>query len=202
MDNTCKTPNCVGQIYVKSHGLCAKCYNKARYHGKIEVKGQSTMPTTLRLWANIAIKNPSECWEWIGQSKTAGYGTIYDSVSRKRLLAHRVAWIDSYGPIPDGEGAHGTVVLHKCDNRLCCNPAHLMLGTQADNVRDMDRKGRRVSSVRYGEKHHATKITADHVREIRESNDSKLDQHFADKFGMARSSVKQVRLRRTWKHIK
>lgn len=50
---------------------------------------------------------------------------------------HQVAWILTNGPIPPGMG-----VLHRCDNQPCCNPSHLFIGTQADNVADMVAKGR------------------------------------------------------------
>ncbi len=55
---------------------------------------------------------------------------------------HRIAYQIANGPIPKCDGYHGHVVMHTCDNRACCNPAHLLLGTQKDNVADMDAKGR------------------------------------------------------------
>jgi hypothetical protein len=51
--------------------------------------------------------------------------------------SHRAAWKLTHGPIPDG-----LQVLHRCDNPPCCNPAHLFLGTQQDNIADMHKKGR------------------------------------------------------------
>jgi hypothetical protein len=116
------------------------------------------------------------------------------------MLAHRVAWELTHGPIPDGEGHHGTVVMHTCDNRLCCNPAHLRLGTQADNVRDMDAKGRRVAVFRRGEEHHMTKITEDTVRGIRASNEPRAV--LAARYEMTVAGIKNIRSGRTWRHIK
>ena len=74
----------------------------------------------------------SECVEWIGYTMPGGYG------QSNGKLAHRTAWETAHGPIPDG-----IEVLHSCDNPPCHNPEHLFLGTQADNMADMDAKGRR-----------------------------------------------------------
>jgi len=82
--------------------------------------------------------DPNDCWPWRLSHYRNGYGqlTLEDN-PYKKLLAHRVAFELALGPIPDGK-----LVLHRCDNRSCCNPAHLFLGTQKDNIDDMILKGR------------------------------------------------------------
>jgi HNH endonuclease len=75
------------------------------------------------------------CIEWSGGKNKSGYGRKWHK--GRVLLAHRVAWIETHGPIPDG-----MCVLHRCDVRSCVNVEHLFLGTQADNMRDMAEKGR------------------------------------------------------------
>ena len=74
----------------------------------------------------------AECWEWRGLRDKHGYGR-----KGPYKTTHRLAWEWANGPVPAG-----MCVLHRCDNPPCCNPDHLFLGTQADNLADMVAKGR------------------------------------------------------------
>lgn len=123
-----------------------------------------------RFWIRVEkSKQPNGCWLWKGAiSKTAGgYGVIAGKLHGKRyvttgknMLVHRVSWMMANGEIPENPSYHGMVVMHKCDTRLCVNPSHLELATQAANVRDMDEKGR---ANRTGISH---KIGTSHPRAI------------------------------------
>lgn len=69
--------------------------------------------------------------------KRTRYGLIYNHETQRTELAHRVAWRNAYGSIPDG-----AFICHRCDVRLCVNPAHLFDGNHRDNMMDMRSKGR------------------------------------------------------------
>lgn len=89
-----------------------------------------------RFWAKVSRTDGDGCWEWTAALYPRGYGKF--SIRGKLLEgAHRMAWILTHGPI-----TNGLWVLHKCDNRRCCRPSHLFLGTARDNVHDMIAKGR------------------------------------------------------------
>lgn len=119
--------------------------NVAKYpHIAPSIEGlKGSQSTTLaalaaRFWSKVDIKSESECWPWLGDFGTRGYGQI--NIDGKNVGAHRVAfWLAT------GEDIVGFIVRHfVCDNPPCCNPAHLKRGTQKDNVQDAIRKGRHV----------------------------------------------------------
>lgn len=90
-----------------------------------------------RFWSAVTVNKPAECWPWTDRwSDKDGYGIL--TVGGAHQRAHRVAWSLTNGPIPTSLS-----VLHRCDNPPCCNPAHLYLGTQAENVADMMARHRR-----------------------------------------------------------
>ncbi len=89
-----------------------------------------------RFYTKVAVAGPSDCWEWLGRCDAAWYGHF--QFNGKPIGAHRFAWWFSTGIWPGDLS-----VLHRCDNKACCNPAHLFLGTQKDNIQDAVRKALR-----------------------------------------------------------
>jgi len=93
-----------------------------------------------RFWTKVE-RHPTDCWNWIGAQRGAGYGSFRIS-THKTTAAHRMAYELANGEI--GE-LH---VLHTCDNRKCVRPSHLFLGTHLENVADCKAKGRTKSPKR------------------------------------------------------
>lgn len=109
------------------------------------MSGKPGAPLPVRFWAKVA--KSDGCWEWTGPRLPRGYGVI--RADGRQTYAHRVSWLLHFGPIPDR-----AFVLHHCDNPPCVNPAHLWVGSQADNVRDMIAKGRaRYTNHARGDQH-------------------------------------------------
>lgn len=114
-----------------------------------------------RFWSQVDRDGPTiredlgPCWLWRSHLDKDGYGHI--KLGGKTCLAHRVSYEISTG------SAGGLCVLHRCDNRCCVNPAHLFLGTNLDNTRDREIKGRGPQ----GERNSRAKLTVADARMIR-----------------------------------
>ena len=138
------------------------------------------------------------CWDWKGPRTTAGYGHYYVGPAgrNEHFYAHRMSHEIYNGPIPDGE-----VVRHSCDRPQCVHPGHLSTGTQSDNWRDSQDRGRAVSppgGVK-GEQHGHSKITEDDVRAIRSSP---LPQRvIAEQYGLCQQSISLIVQRKNWSHV-
>lgn len=131
-----------------------------------------------KLAENIHFVPEAGCHLYAGTQKAKGYGVIHGK--HRNYAAHRVAWVIANGSIPDGLS-----VLHKCDTPACCNPEHLRLGSNQENVDDAVAKGRRF-----------TKLTPSQVLEIRSGLHS--IRSLARRFSVARSTISEARSGQTW----
>lgn len=129
----CSVEEC--SAYVLARGWCDIHYDHWHRHGD-PLKWVPVPTTAERFWAKVdKSAGANACWPWTASRSPKGYGKfMLDGTPR---VASRLAWQLTFGPIEDG-----FYVLHHCDNPSCCNPAHLWLGTKAENNADMIRKGR------------------------------------------------------------
>ncbi|HEX6786956.1 MAG TPA: HNH endonuclease [Acidimicrobiales bacterium] len=154
-----------------------------------------------RFWVHVAHPFTSECWEWTGWREWDGYGLL--RVDGRPQKAHRLAWRLTRGDIPTG-----LYVLHRCDNKPCVRPAHLYLGTQNDNMRDVWRRQgeRRRGAMRRGDACTFRKLSESQVLEIRALaadvvGNGLTYRAIAERYGVNESSIGQIVRRRTWTHI-
>lgn len=149
-------------------------------------------PAIERFWRYAHPEPNSGCWLWGAALNDLGYGIFHAEGER---TAHRASWRLHRGEIPDA--LH---VLHRCDNRACVNPAHLFLGTHADNVRDMWSKGR--GPRRQGEAVASSKLAEDDVVAIRSMYRSGARQvDIATAFGVAQTTISSIVRRQRWRHV-
>lgn len=133
----------------------------------------------------------TSCQEWRGAKDSSGYGNR--TVGGKPIKAHRQAWIDVRGAIPDG-----MCVLHSCDNPSCVNVAHLFLGSKQDNYDDMARKGR--AHKARGEASGQSKIRSEDASRIREAHLFGARQvDLASVFGLGQTTVSAITRGVTWR---
>ena len=160
----------------------------------------SNVTSEERFWSRVAIAGPDECWDWTAGLRNHGYGRF--CLRGRNHAASRVAWEFAFGHPGD------LLVCHACDRPICCNPAHLFLGTSGDNLRDARDKGRlhagRAASalkVR-GESHGRAKLTESLVAQIRlRVSAGETAKAMAQEFGVSRSLTGQIVRREIWKHV-
>jgi hypothetical protein len=150
-------------------------------------------------WAKVEQRADDECWPWIGSYRTQGYGQIqYQRVNR---LAHREAWRLTHGDVPDG-----LLVCHTCDVKGCCNPAHLFLGTNADNSADMVTKGRQNTTEpkarARGGSHGKAKLTENQVLAMRADRNAGMSwRALGRQYGISHMQAKRICEGLNWAHV-
>lgn len=178
---------------VKPHevGRAKYCSPKCRGVG---CGNRRVKPLADRFWAKVDVRGPMECWPWTASTAPGGYGAIGESGKYGRVLrADRLALLLTGTPVPDD-----AVVMHKCDNPPCCNPAHLRVGTRRDNSHDAVAKNRLVA----GERHKGHKLTAEQVSEIRRRlAGGETMRRVAGEFGVTPAAIHKIKYRLTWRVV-
>ena len=131
------------------------------------------------------------CWLWLGAEKGNGYGNVREG--GRNTTAHRRAWEEQNGPVP--EGLH---ICHKCDTRLCVNHDHLFAGTRNDNMADCVAKNRQAK----GKALPQSKLSPAQVLSARRLRSVGWTlKAIAERFGVDRMTISSAIKNTTWKHI-
>lgn len=153
----------------------------------------SRRQTSESFWANVKIGGPNECWLWTAHT-VGGYGRVRSK--GRSVYAHRWAYEDLVGPIPDGMS-----VLHNCpsgDDRRCVNPAHLWLGSYADNSADAAAKGRNMR----GSNHTRSKLTEETATyAMARMLVGETMASIGRSYGVKPNAIRSIWIGRTWKHL-
>lgn len=157
-----------------------------------------------RFWSKVDKRGPDECWPWTAGKLHFGHGAF--TVKRRPIAAHRMSWMITNGPIPDG-----MCVLHHCDNPSCCNPSHLFIGTKTDNNKDRDSKNRQAQGLRSGRytkphrnavgvRNGRAKLSEHHIEEIKELRSGGFTlSAIASNYGLGTSQVWRIVRGQSWK---
>lgn len=136
------------------------------------------------------------CWVWTACIDNSGYGQIrMGGRGAPRRAAHRASYEIHAGPIPDG-----LLACHTCDNRACVNPAHIFLGTYADNMADCVQKGR-IARL-FGERGGMARLTTANVRDIRDCASKGVGHAtLAQRYGVSDRHVGRIVSKASWAHL-
>lgn len=149
--------------------------------------------TLNRFWDKIDVRDNNECWEWNAcTASRGGYGIL--KVNGKRIRAHVLSYQIHKGEIPEG-----LFVCHSCDNPPCCNPTHLWLGTNQQNIKDAVDKGLLIPPVAKGAANGNAKLNDKQLDEIRELIQNRIpNTHIARIYGVTHSMISLIKLGKAW----
>lgn len=159
---------------------------------KLEI--EQVLKTADRFWSKVKRGRPGECWEFQASINRQGYGQF--GIGKRPYGSHRVAWmLHNRQLIP-----RNMFVCHSCDNKVCCNPSHLFVGTHEDNMSDLVKKGHaRGQDHRSGESHWRSVLTEAQVIEIRKRHaTTELAANIASEFGVTVPTVCSIVTGKTW----
>jgi hypothetical protein len=144
-------------------------------------------------WSKVdRSKGVDSCWKWLGVVLPDGYG-FCGFGGKRNLRPHRVAF-----GIANPGFVKSLYICHRCDNPLCCNPAHLFSGTQQDNMSDKVNKGRQAR----GETHGMVRLTGEQALRMRELRaQGETFRSIGEAFGMSTRQAWRICMGKSWKHL-
>lgn len=184
----CDNPCCVNPNHLKL-GTRKQNAHDALVKGRTKA-GLNWVPVEERFWGRVDKNGKNGCWVWTGTKRAGGYGVIH--INKKPIQTHRLSWELYNGPIPKG-----MIVRHYvCDNPACVNPAHLKLGTRADNTKDMHKKKREARGEAL------SNLTEDQILELRNLyREGYVLKQLSKKFNLSNSSIALILQGKNWKHV-
>ncbi len=180
------------QKYFDEHAKnCEICGKKYLWNGR-----KLACSNLCNIKINIKI-DENDCWIWQKTKDISGYGEVMDYDTHKCKKVHRFTYELFIGTIPEGK-----FVLHKCDIRACCNPDHLWIGNQSDNIKDATQKNRMKNQFQSHERHWNHKLTLEEVKEIKEMKKMGIaSKDIANNFGVHVETIRDILKGRTWKNL-
>jgi len=137
--------------------------------------------------------NKDGCWNCISHAPTGLYPWCYPAFKRngKRLKISHYMFEKFKGEIPTNK-----ILRHTCNNSMCINPDHLILGTHKDNMEDMVKSGHSLK----GENHHNSKLTLQKIKEIIQNKIS-TTKELAQKYNISGRQIRYIKAGKRWKDI-
>jgi hypothetical protein len=186
MTKQCSVDGCDREVEAK--GLCSRHYYRQKRGGDITTKSMKEKSYTEKFWEKVKLSGLDDCWMWQATKDGNGYGMMKTNGRHER--AHRVSHTLLKGTIPNG-----LFVCHTCDTPGCVNPAHLFLGTNDDNMKDMVAKGRSDKERRY------CILSRDQAKAVYDVRYSVSATALAKEYNVSVPTVYAIWCQRNWKEF-
>lgn len=193
--------------HVVARGWCSTHWQRWQRNGDPLVTRPNYAQPAIDPWTRIdSSGGPDACWPWTHSFDPDGYGR--QKIAGTTWIVPRWVLTQTVGPLQ-----HDEVTRHTCDNRACCNPAHLLRGTPGDNVQDMITRSRHIHGQAHwtkkdpskvqGTSNGESKLSDDDVAEVRRlySTERWTQKSLGEHFGVSQSAISRITRGKGWKHL-